>query len=758
MSNFTGNFVFLSHFSPSSIVTKVISTMHGRGKGKDAARRAARRKFNGSYIVEVEGKHVVTSKDVQACLDAIASAPDPPQSIRVLLAPERRSGSPQASPLHLRMADVRRICALLDVDPTDVGPTRYSKAVTDYMKSELVPRESLIVLDDWLPDGLKDFPIHRLETSGMTDEEKALKSFTRRALKNLDNWKEWDEAFDTQLDQHHEAGTFLEPIPRPTVSPSGGIPQILRIVWSNLVKSDGRRKCRACLDGSKRSAPQLRNYGRTYASCIEQPCQRLFFAIAASQNKIVTFADTTNAFQQSPPPTEQCYLQIDDAYASWYLKRFSKNIDRTTHVIPLGRALQGHPEAGALWEKMANTILKDPTLGFTATTHERNLYRGIVRGETVYICRQVDDFSIASDTRETANYIVSVVSSHATTTSQGIGDTTKDGAHCRYNGVDIWQMRDFVKISCETYIDCLLQTHNWSAPATNESDRHDCIPLSSDNATNLQQLHRPMEGTPEHKSLEVAAGFAYRQVLGELIYAYVVCRVDIGFAVTFLARYAAAPALEHYQALKTTCKYLCSTKSWGLHYWRPSHRNDLPYVEPPDVPYDATLPHFPRSDLCRLVATSDAAYAVDLKTRKSVTGLSVNYAGGCVAYKSKLQATVATSSTEAEFIAAVSAAKIIKYLRYVLQDLDLLQDEPTLLYIDNQATMHMVNDDKPTPRSRHINIQYFAIQEWREAGILKVEHIPGVINPSDAATKALASQLHRRHVRRLMGHHGRPDR
>jgi hypothetical protein len=483
----------------------------------------------------------------------------------------------------------------------------------------------------------------------------------------------------------------------------------------------------------------------------------LFFAIAASQNKIVTFVDTTNAFQQSPPPTEQCYLEIDDAYASWHMKRFGKAADRTTHVIPLGRALQGHPEAGALWEKMANTILKDPKLGFKATTHERNLYRGNVRGEVVYLCRQVDDFSIASDTRETADYIVSIVSSHATTTSQSIGETTTDGAHCRYNGVDIWQSWDSVKISCETYIDRLLQTHNWSAPSPNESDRHDCIPFSSDTVNTLQLLRGPEEGTKEHSALEVSVGFQYRQVLGELMYAYIVCRLDIGFAVTFLARFSGAPALAHYQALKTTCKYLWSTKSWGIHYWRPSHCNDLPKVDSPDVPYDGSSPRFHCSDLCQLVAYSDAAYAVDIKTRKLVTGLSMNYAGGCIAYKSKMQATVATSSTEAEFIAAVSAAKIIKYLRYVLQELDLGETEPTTLYIDNQATMHMINDDKPTPRSRHIDIQHFAIQEWREAGVLKVVHIPGVINPSDAATKALASQLHRRHVRRLMGHHGRPD-
>jgi hypothetical protein len=97
------------------------------------------------------------------------------------------------------------------------------------------------------------------------------------------------------------------------------------------------------------------------------------------------------------------------------------------------------------------------------------------------------------------------------------------------------------------------------------------------------------------------------------------------------------------------------------------------------------------------------------------------------------------------------------YLCYVLQELELTETEPTLLYIDNQMAMHMINDNKPTPCSRHIDIQHFAIQEWRDEGILKVVHIPGVLNPSDAATKALASQLHQRHVRQLMGHHGRPN-
>jgi len=134
------------------------------------------------------------------------------------------------------------------------------------------------------------------------------------------------------------------------------------------VKTDGTCKAHACIDGSKCAAPWLHLFAQTYALCIEQPCMCLFFALAAVHGLIVIVADTTNAFQQSPPPMEQCFLQIDNAYCSWCI-----STDPITHVVPLNKALQGHPEAGALWEHMIVGILEDE-LGFHSTTHKRNLY------------------------------------------------------------------------------------------------------------------------------------------------------------------------------------------------------------------------------------------------------------------------------------------------------------------------------------------------------------------------------------------------
>ena len=172
---------------------------------------------------------------------------------------------------------------------------------------------------------------------------------------------------------------------------------------------------------------------------------------------------------------------------------------------------------------------------------------------------------------------------------------------------------------------------------------------------------------------------------------------------------------------------------------------------------DTSLPDFPQPQSpTSLAGYVDAAHATDLSTRRSITGLAFMLCGGPIAYKSKVQSTVSTSSTEAEFIAAVQAAKIAKYLRSILLELDYEQPGPTILYEDNQAAILMINSSRPTPRSRHIDIQHFAIQEWKANGDIILCHIPGIINPADALTKALGTTLHFRHVRRLMGHYGAP--
>jgi hypothetical protein len=113
------------------------------------------------------------------------------------------------------------------------------------------------------------------------------------------------------------------------------------------------------------------------------------------------------------------------------------------------------------------------------------------------------------------------------------------------------------------------------------------------------------------------------------------------------------------------------------------------------------------------------------------------------------------SSTEAEFLAAVTAGKVTKYLPSILTKLGYPPLGPTILYEDNASHIKMINAGKPTERSRHIDIQHFAIQDWRQQGTLTMKAIPRILNPSDDLTKAaLGWILHSRHARHLMGHFG----
>jgi hypothetical protein len=187
-------------------------------------------------------------------------------------------------------------------------------------------------------------------------------------------------------------------------------------------------------------------------------------------------------------------MAVDEAYQSWYLKRFKILLDPEQYAIEVTGAIQGHPEAGCLWEDfIVSFIIKK--LKFTTTAHERNLYRGIFNGELVLICHQVDDFVIGSTTTATAEALIQAINSHATTSSNGIGQPTSYGITHRYNGLDVHQTRDYIKISCETYVHRLLATHVWQTPSLSSTDHPDLVPLHPDVATRIATLSGPAKGT-----------------------------------------------------------------------------------------------------------------------------------------------------------------------------------------------------------------------------------------------------------------------
>ena len=102
-------------------------------------------------------------------------------------------------------------------------------------------------------------------------------------------------------------------------------------------------------------------------------------------------------------------------------------------------------------------------------------------------------------------------------------------------------------------------------------------------------------------------------------------------------------------------------------------------------------------------------------TRRSFTGTCMLLAGSVIAYKTRLQPTPALSSTEAEFMAACDAGKICLFVRSIMHDLGIPQDAASVIYEDNEGAIAMANAQKPTTRTRHMDIRYFAMSTGSSA-------------------------------------------
>ena len=95
------------------------------------------------------------------------------------------------------------------------------------------------------------------------------------------------------------------------------------------------------------------------------------------------------------------------------------------------------------------------------------------------------------------------------------------------------------------------------------------------------QLSRGPEDPIKVKDLEKTMGFNYHQAIGELIYAYTICHIDNAVPVITLSQFSQQPAKIHYEAVKQVFAYLNATKTYGLTYWQPKPREDLPLKPDP---------------------------------------------------------------------------------------------------------------------------------------------------------------------------------
>ena len=103
-----------------------------------------------------------------------------------------------------------------------------------------------------------------------------------------------------------------------------------------------------------------------------------------------------------------------------------------------------------------------------------------------------------------------------------------------------------------------------------------------------------------------------------------------------------------------------------------------------------------------------------------MTGYIFYLSEGAISWSSKRQATVALSSTEAEYMALTQATKKAIWLRSLLAELNYTQECSTTLFEDNQSAIALAKNPVHHTRSKHIDIQHHFVREKIESKEIEI--------------------------------------
>jgi hypothetical protein len=228
----------------------------------------------------------------------------------------------------------------------------------------------------------------------------------------------------------------------------------------------------------------------------------------------------------------------------------------------------------------------------------------------------------------------------------------------------------------------------------------------------------------------------YQRKAGSLLYPAIIARPDIAFAASKLCQFMANPSPTHQRELNRALVYLYNTRHLSLCY-----SNTGPA---------ALSSSDPQFDPYEFAAASDASFA-DNEDRKSTHGMLLYLFGGPIAWKSGKQASVTTSTTEAELHALSFTGRETMSIQRLFDDIGLVLDNMPDIACDNKQTVRLINASMPqvTTKLRHVAIGQFWMRQEVQRGHFGVSWLPTDEMPADGLTKPLTREKHNRFVNAL---------
>ena len=321
------------------------------------------------------------------------------------------------------------------------------------------------------------------------------------------------------------------------------------------------------------------------------------------------------------------------------------------------------------------------------------------QGKTVMICMvHVDDIMMTYQNDADRNEVDAVFKKHFEMTEEKnptswIGLEVKTGTSA--SGRPFMHISQEQKI--EEFLTCTGMTDSNASPT----------PVST-NATSVKADKKQGRSVP------------YMTAVGKLIW-LLMSRFETAFATSLRCRAMANSTLYDDQQVKRLARYLKGTPDYGL-------------------VFQAT------NDTITLVIYCDAAFA-DGPRSQSTGGYFVAFQGdhpyrpsGVVCAKSFRERLTALSTLEAEYYAAVEAAKAAEWYRGLLMELGFPQNEPTVIYTDNRALLDLAANPVLHARTKHFRLRQAYLRDLITRRVIAFVHIPGEHNIADMLTKALTAQ------------------
>ena len=374
-------------------------------------------------------------------------------------------------------------------------------------------------------------------------------------------------------------------------------------------------------------------------------------------------------------------------------------------VLRLLKSIYGLKQSGLNWYKCCTNYLLD--CGFTRLVSDPCIFTKSINGRPIILAVYVDDIIIAGKSRTDIIQIKNSLAEKFDIHDLGLLDY--------YLGIFVKQdiQNRTTTLNQSQYIRNLLHRFNME----------DCKPRSHPMTTNFHiDILEKKQLSQENQ--EFVQNFPYKELIGSLMYIAVCTRPDIAYAVNTLARFSTNPNLTTCKAALNILRYLKGTIDQGLQYSGKS----------------VTLTGFADSDWARCNLT-----------RRSTTAFCF-FIGNClISWQSRLQTTVALSSTEAEYMALSTACQEAIWLRSLLSELGFHMPYSTTIWCDNKGAIQLCLNPVHHRRTKHIAIRYHFIREQVASHSIIVDYMPTNEMLADILTKPLTSNTFHRLRDSLMG-------